>query len=63
MDHARRDRFRDRLRGDAGEGVISAAIAVLVMAVIGAAMYLAFSGTMDDASGIVDGKVQEIGGG
>jgi hypothetical protein len=50
----------DRLRGDAGEGVISAAIAVLVMAVIGAAMYAAFSLTMTNAQGTIDSKVAEI---
>jgi hypothetical protein len=50
----------DRLRGDAGEGVISAAIAVLVMAVIGAAMYAAFSLTMNNAQGTIDSKVAEI---
>lgn len=49
-----------RLRGDAGEGVISAAIAVLVMAVIGAAMYAAFSLTMNNAQGTIDSKVAEI---
>jgi hypothetical protein len=45
---------------EAGEGVISAAIAVLVMAVIGAAMYAAFSLTMDNAQGTIDQKVAEI---
>jgi hypothetical protein len=46
----------------AGEGVISAAIAVLVMAVIGAAMYFAFSGTFTTASERVDDQVGQIGG-
>lgn len=49
-----------RLRGQAGEGVISAAIAVLVMAVIGAAMYAAFSLTFDSAQSTIDQKVAEI---
>jgi hypothetical protein len=47
---------------EVGEGVISAAIAVLVMAVIGAAMYFAFSGTFDTASQRVDDQVGRIGG-
>jgi hypothetical protein len=50
----------DRWAAEAGEGVISAAIAVLVMAVIGAAMYAAFSLTMDNAQGTIDQKVAEI---
>lgn len=51
------------LRRDAGEGVISAAIAVLVMAVIGAAMWAAFNGTFTTAAGRVDDSVSQIGGG
>jgi uncharacterized membrane protein (DUF485 family) len=50
-------------RSQAGEGVISAAIAVLVMAVIGAAMYFAFAGTFDTASDRVDEQVGRIGDG
>lgn len=33
-----------RLRGDRGEGVISAAIAVLIMAFLGALMWIGFQG-------------------
>ena len=33
-----------RLRGDRGEGVISAAIAVLIMAFLGALMWIHFTG-------------------
>jgi hypothetical protein len=47
--------------GQAGEGVISAAIAVLVMAVIGAAMFFAFQGTFTTASERVDEQVGQIG--
>jgi hypothetical protein len=50
-----------RWRGQAGEGVISTAIAVLVMAFIGAAMWLAFSGTFDRASDRVDEQIGRIG--
>jgi type IV secretory pathway VirB2 component (pilin) len=51
-----------RLRGsEAGEGVISAAIAVLVMAFIGVAMWFAFSSSFDNAAGRVDDRINEIG--
>jgi type IV secretory pathway VirB2 component (pilin) len=53
----------DRLRSsEAGEGVISAAIAVLVMAFIGVMMWVAFSGSFDRAAGSVDDRIAEIGG-
>ena len=46
-----------------GEGVISAAIAVLVMAFLGAAMWFAFNGTMHTAQSKVDTNVNSIGSG
>jgi hypothetical protein len=46
-----------------GEGVISAAIAVLVMAFLGAAMWFAFNGTMHSAQSKVDTNVNSIGSG
>jgi type IV secretory pathway VirB2 component (pilin) len=49
-------------RSEAGEGVISAAIAVLVMAFIGVMMWVAFSGSFDRAAGSVDDRIAEIGG-
>jgi hypothetical protein len=52
----------EALRGTAGEGVISAAIVVLIMAVIGAAMYVVFSRTVGDASLRIEHEVQQIGG-
>lgn len=57
-----RARLWARRHGEAGEGVISAAIAVLVMAFIGAGMYLAFQATFDNASDTVDQQVEQIGG-
>ena len=48
-------------RSEAGEGVISAAIAVLVMAFIGVAMWFAFSNSFDNAAGRVDDRINEIG--
>ncbi len=49
-------------RDDRGEGVISAAIAVLIMAFLGAAMWAAFSVLFDDASGKISNQVGQIGG-
>ena len=45
-----------------GEGVISAAIAVLIMAVIGAAMYVAYMALFQQTSDAVSAKVGEISG-
>ncbi len=44
-----------------GEGVISAAIAVLVMAFLGVAMWGAFNLIFDDAQDRVHDQVREIG--
>ena len=52
-----RDRSEER-----GEGVISAAIAVLIMAVIGAAMYVAYRALFDQTSASVTDKVNQISG-
>jgi hypothetical protein len=51
-----------RLRGDdRGEGVISAAIAVLVMAALGALMWVGFRAIWQDAEDNTGSKVAEIG--
>ncbi len=51
-----------RLRHDqAGEGVISTAIAVLIMAIIGGAMWLAFNGVFQTAETRITDEVNEIG--
>lgn len=55
------ERLRRALRGEAGEGVISTGIAVLIMALIGAAMWVAFSGVFDDTSNKVEEQVGTIG--
>ena len=46
-----------RLRTERGEGVISTGIAVLIMALLGAAMWVAFSGVFNTAS---DGIQQNV---
>ena len=48
-------------RDDRGEGVISAAIAVLVMAGIGALMWVGFRSIWQDAEQNTRDKVAEIG--
>lgn len=48
--------------GEQGEGVISAAIVVLIMAVIGGAMYVVFSRTVTEAAERIEHEVQQIGG-
>lgn len=54
--------FLARLRHDqAGEGVISTAIAVLIMAIIGGAMWLAFNGVFETAETRITDEVNEIG--
>lgn len=53
-------RIRSRF-DEAGEGVISAAIAVLIMAFIGVGMWIAFSATFSHAAKHVDNQVNCIG--
>jgi len=51
-----------RLTGDRGEGVISAAIAVLIMAFLGALMWVGFRRIWEGAEQNTETKVQQIGG-
>jgi hypothetical protein len=52
-----------RLAGDQrGEGVISAAIAVLIMAFLGAAMWLAFKGMFTSTTARTNTQIEQIGG-
>ena len=50
-----------RSRDDRGEGVISAAIAVLVMAFLGVGMWIAFNATFSHAATHVNQQVNCIG--
>lgn len=54
------DRLRAALRGEAGEGVISTGIVVLIMALLGATMWVAFNGIMDTASERAESGVDSI---
>jgi len=49
-------------RDQRGEGVISAAIAVLVMAFLGVAMYKAFQGMFQDTADKTSNQISQIGG-
>ena len=51
-----------RLRDDRGEGVISMAIAVLIIAIIGAAMFLIFEGLAEDVGNKATEQIDSIGG-
>ena len=54
--------LRDRARVDeAGEGVISTAIAVLIMAFLGVALWAVFSGVLTQAETKIEQQVNEIG--
>jgi len=46
---------------EAGEGVTSAAIAVLIMAFLGVGMWLAFKATLGSTTKNVDSQVNQIG--
>ncbi len=48
-------------RSDRGEGVISTAIAVLVMAFLGAAMWVTFNSVWKDTSANTENQVKIIG--
>lgn len=50
-----------RARGERGEGVISAAIAVLIMAGLGALMWVGFKAIWEDTEDNTRDKVTEIG--
>lgn len=54
---------RARWREELGEGVISTAIAVLVMALIGLAMWTLFDRVFTDAGQDIERNVNQIGGG
>ena len=53
--------MRARVAAEDGEGVISTAIAVLVMAIIGLAMWVTFDRVFNDAGDRVEDNVQDIG--
>jgi hypothetical protein len=54
-------RPRSTRRDDRGEGVISAAIAVLIMAFLGVVVWVGFRATLDNTQKKVDKTVDDIG--
>jgi ferric-dicitrate binding protein FerR (iron transport regulator) len=50
-----------RRRGERGEGVISTAIAVLIMALLGAAMWVTFDRIWSDTATNTENQVRIIG--
>jgi hypothetical protein len=54
-------RMRDRISDQRGEGVISTAIAVLIMALIGLLMWTVFQRVFNDAGGRIESNVNDIG--
>jgi hypothetical protein len=51
----------ERATEERGEGVISAAIAVLIMAFLGVAAWLAFKGIFDGASEKAEQQINQVG--
>jgi hypothetical protein len=56
-----RDAMRSRATGDRGEGVISAAIAILIMAFLGAAMWVGFNQMWKTTQTTTNTKISQIG--
>ena len=57
-----RDDLIERSKDDRGEGVISMALAILIVAFLGVAAWLAFKGILDDSANDVKTQVDQIGG-
>lgn len=49
------------VRDERGEGVMSMAIAVLIMAFLGVIVWVGFKATLDNTQKKVDGQVDQIG--
>lgn len=60
-DGGSRQRRVGRLRGERGEGVISAAIAVLIMAFLGAAMWVGFQQMWKSTEATTNDRISQIG--
>lgn len=54
-------RTRERVRDEVGEGVISTAIVVLIMALIGLGMWQLFDRVFDNAGQDIESNVNQIG--
>lgn len=56
-----RDRWRARAADDRGEGVVSAAIVVLIMAALGALMWVGFRSMWTDIESDTNDRISEVG--
>ena len=61
LTHMLRTWTRAHTRGDRGEGVISTAIAVLIVAFLGAAMWVAFNAIWQSSEANIRTNVEQIG--
>lgn len=61
MTNHHRPAVRRRRRGERGEGVISTAIAVLVIAFLGVAMWAGFNQIFDESMNNTRETIQQIG--
>ena len=61
--HSTAARLRERVRDDRGEGAISTAIAVLIVAFLGAALYLIFKQILTSSGSKASTTVDNIGTG
>lgn len=48
-------------REEAGEGVVSSAVAVVIFSALGVAMWLAFRSTMNTATSMVSSQIAQLG--
>ena len=58
-----RSDIRSRLTGDQGEGIVSVAIAVLIMAALGVVAFGAFDVLFNNTTDAADTQIGNIGGG
>ena len=59
--HRVHDRWRARAVDDRGEGVVSAAIVVLIMAALGALMWVGFRAMWTDIEADTNDRISEVG--
>ena len=58
-----RSGIRSNVRGDRGEGIVSVAIAVLIMAALGVVAFGAFDVLFNNTTDAADTQIGNIGGG
>lgn len=61
LEIAARQSIRERLTDDRGEGVVSMAIAILIIASIGAVLWGIFNASANNLGTRVDSQIQQVG--